>query len=78
MFSIWTTNSNCCVCCCIDAATFLIQPTNSPRIGARSLVFIQVPAAATSGFITFAPDSLLVIRYNHTQLCSAWSYITGH
>ena len=44
----------------VYVVTFLIQPTNSPRIGPHKLVFLQVPAAATSGFIAFASGSLQV------------------
>lgn len=41
-------------------ANFLTPPVSSPRVGSRSVVLIPVPVQATSGFITFAPQSLQV------------------
>ena len=44
----------------IIAAIFLVPPVSSPSVGERSQVMIPVPVEATSGFISFAAQSLQV------------------
>lgn len=56
------------------AATFLIPPVASPRVGTRSQVLILVPVQATSGFISFAVQSLQVHppRYHSNLFIHVW------